>query len=188
MSEPATIDGLVRRTVDARPNEEALADAPNRATLDGGLPQRLTWTEVDARIDGAVAELRAAGVGLGDSVRVQLASVVKLPITLLACFRMGAVAVPFPVQHRAHELRHGFALAGFKVFVTTDRTVRPDQFAAAAEALGPQVAILTPATESGPPLKPLAITPDTAATACWTSGTTSTPNGVPAPTPHSPTS
>lgn len=58
------------------------------------MPQRLTWTEVDARIDGAVAELRAAGVGLGDSVRVQLASVVKLPITLLACFRMEAVAAP----------------------------------------------------------------------------------------------
>ena len=93
-NEPTTIDGLVRRAVDARPNEEALADAPNRATLDGGLPQRLTWTEVDARIDGAVAELRAAGVGLGDSVRVQLASVVKLPITLLAYFRMGAVAAP----------------------------------------------------------------------------------------------
>ena len=94
MNEPATIDGLVRRAVDARPDEEALADAPNRATLDGGLPQRLTWTEVDARIDGAVAELRAAGVGLGDSVKVQLASVVKLPITLLACFRMRAVAAP----------------------------------------------------------------------------------------------
>lgn len=94
MSEPATIDELVRRAVNARPDEEALADAPNRATLDGGLPQRLTWTEVDARIDGAVAELQAAGVGLGDSVGVQLASVVELPIALLACFRLGAVAAP----------------------------------------------------------------------------------------------
>ncbi|MEK9525482.1 MAG: class I adenylate-forming enzyme family protein, partial [Acidimicrobiaceae bacterium] len=112
MSEPTTIDELVRRAVDARPDEEALADAPNRATLDGGMPQRLTWTEVDARIDGAVAELQAAGVGPGDSVGIQLANVVELPITLLACFRMGAVAVPFPVQHRAHELRHGYATAG----------------------------------------------------------------------------
>ena len=62
MNEPATIDGLVRRAVDARPDEEALADAPNRATLDGGLPQRLTWTEVDARIDGAVAQLTTSDV------------------------------------------------------------------------------------------------------------------------------
>ena len=99
MSEPTTIDELVRRAVDARPDEEALADAPNRATLDGGVLQRLTWTEVDARIDGAVAELQAAGVGPGDTVGIQLANVVELPITLLACFRMGAVAVPFPVQH-----------------------------------------------------------------------------------------
>ena len=179
MSEPTTIDELVRRAVDARPDEEALADAPNRATLDGGVLQRLTWTEVDARIDGAVAELQAAGVGPGDTVGIQLANVVELPITLLACFRMGAVAVPFPVQHRAHELRHGFATAGFKVFVTTDRTDRPDQVAAAAEALGPQVAILAPATEPGPPLEPVAITPDTRATVCWTSGTTGTPKGVP---------
>ncbi len=94
MSAPTTIDELVRRAVDGRPDEEALADAPNRATLDGGVPQRLTWTEVDARIHGAVAELKAAGVGPGDTVGIQLANVVELPITLLACFRMGAVAAP----------------------------------------------------------------------------------------------
>lgn len=64
MSEPTTIDELVRHAVDERPDEGALADAPNRTTLDGGLPQRLTWTEVDARIDGAAAELQAAGVVL----------------------------------------------------------------------------------------------------------------------------
>ena len=48
---------------------------------------------------------------------------------------------------------------------------------------------LRPRPGSGPPLKPLAIAPDTAATACWTSGTTSTPNTVATRTySHSPTS
>ena len=63
MIEPTTIDGLVRRAVDARSDTETLADAPDRATFDGGLPQRLTWTEVDARTGCAQPELKAPQEG-----------------------------------------------------------------------------------------------------------------------------
>ncbi len=179
MTEPATIDDLVRRAVTARADEEALADAPNRESIDGTAPQRLTWREVDARIDGAAATLAAAGVGPGSPVGIQLANVVELPITILACFRLGAVAVPFPVQHRAHELRHGHETAGFEVFVTANRTDRPDQVETVRATLGPDVAVLPPSSETGAPVEPAAIQPTTRATVCWTSGTTGTPKGVP---------
>ena len=93
MKEPTTIDGLVRRAVERRPDQPALADAPNRETVDGNAPQRLTWAGLDGRIDGAAAALAAHGIGPGDPVGIQLANVVELPITVLACFRLGAVAV-----------------------------------------------------------------------------------------------
>ena len=181
MKEPTTIDGLVRRAVERRPDQPALADAPNRETVDGNAPQRLTWAELDGRIDGAAAALAAHGIGPGDPVGIQLANVVELPITILACFRLGAVAVPFPVQHRAHELRHGVATAGFDVFVTADRPDRPDQIATATTVLGERgpTTVLTPERATGRPITERPIGRDARATICWTSGTTGTPKGVP---------
>lgn len=178
-SEPRTIDELVRRAVRTRGDADALADAPNRESIDGRTPQRLTWTELDARIDGAARSLAAAGVGVGTPVGIQLPNIVELPITIFACFRLGAVAVPFPVQHRAHELRHGLATADFSVFVTTDRPDRPDQVATVTELFGDAVTVLGPATEPAPPITSTTIGADDRATICWTSGTTGTPKGVP---------
>ncbi len=176
-----SIDDLVRRAVAARPEAAALADAPNRESVDGGDPIRLTWSELDARIDGAAAALTDLGAGPGVPVGIQLANVAELPITILACFRLGAIAVPFPIQHRAHELRHGVETAGFEVFVTTNRPDRPDQVDAATATLGAYgaMAISPPSTEPGPPVASPPLGADIRATICWTSGTTGTPKGVP---------
>lgn len=181
MTDPMTIDDLVRRAVAARPDALALADAPNRESVDGGDAVRLTWAELDARIDGAAAALADLGVAPGVPVGIQLANVVELPITILACFRLGAVAVPFPIQHRAHELRHGVETAGFDVFITTNRPDRPDQVDTAAATLGGYgtMAISPPSTEPGPPVASASLDADSRATICWTSGTTGTPKGVP---------
>ncbi len=175
---PQSIDDLTRRAVAAHPDAPALADAPNRSDIDGGEPQRLTWAELDARIDAAAADLAGRGVGTGTPVGIQLANVVELPITLLACFRLGAVAVPFPVQHRQHELRHGVDTAGFDVFVTTDRPDRADQVAEATAVLG-GVSVVGPSTATGGSIEPRAVPGTGRATVCWTSGTTGTPKGVP---------
>ena len=181
MSEPMSIDDLVRRAVAARPDAAALADAPNRESVDGGDPIRLTWSELDARIDGAAAALTELGAGPGVPVGIQLANVAELPITILACFRLGAIAVPFPIQHRAHELRHGVETAGFEVFVTTNRPDRPDQVDAATATLGAYgaMAISPPSTEPGPPVASPPLGADIRATICWTSGTEGQPKAVP---------
>ena len=88
MTDIHSIDDLVRRAITARPDQPALADAPNRDTIDGGEPQRLTWAELDARIDGAAAALADLGVTAGSPVGIQLPNIVELPITILACFRL----------------------------------------------------------------------------------------------------
>ncbi len=191
-STPQTIDDLVRRAAADRPEKLALADAPNRSSFFSGEPQRLTWSDVDESINGLTTQFAALGVGNGDAVAIQLPNIAELVLSILACARLGAIAVPFPIQHRGHELRSGLATSQAKLMVTAARADRPDQLDKVGEILAemddvqlatfgatttPEAAQLTtsPASDtiaSNPQ-------PDDVVTICWTSGTTGLPKGVP---------
>ncbi|MDG2112473.1 MAG: class I adenylate-forming enzyme family protein [Actinomycetota bacterium] len=186
-------EGVVRAVAD-RPNTIALADAPNRASFFSGDPVRLTWAEVDGAINTVARSLQSMGVGPGSAVAIQLPNIVELPLTILACARLGAVAVPFPIQHRSHELRYGLGVSDATVMVTGARPDRPDQLDAVAGViaeLGADITIgvcgsetIDGATEldistDGAPPETSAPTAGDVTTVCWTSGTTGTPKGVP---------
>lgn len=191
--EPMTIDGQVSANAAARPDALALADAPNRSTFFSGDPKRLTWSEVDAIVTATASGLRDLGAGPDGPVAIQLPNATELVLTILACFRLGATAVPFPIQHRRHELTHGLAVARPTVFVTADRPDRPDQVDTVRSVIadhGGGVTVVdcgdgaddptlrfepsSPATDGFP-----AGQADDVVTVCWTSGTTGTPKGVP---------
>lgn len=188
-----TFDELVRRAVAERPSHEALVDAPNRPAFFGGEPRRLTWSDVDNAVNGVASSLLAAGVGPGDAVAIQLPNAVELPVTILACARLGAVATPFPIQHREHELRHGFEASGARHLVTAARPDRDDvlqasmsvldEFGASMLAFGDQViegaTPLTLSIDSSPAVTAHLGSETDVATICWTSGTTGLPKGVP---------
>ena len=188
-----TLDLFVQRAVAAHPDTEALIDAPNRASFFSGEPQRLSWGDVDNAVNGVASALQAAGVAAGDTVAIQLPNAVELPISLLACFRIGAVATPFPIQHREHELRHGLATSGARHLITAGRPDRDDiletsmgvlaEFDAAMFTFGPaSIEGATPLSlpEGPAPVpEPHVADPSDVATICWTSGTTGTPKGVP---------
>ena len=195
-STPQSIDELVRRSVALRGPELALADAPNRAGFFGGEPVRLTWHQLDSAIDSVAQSLDHLGVGVGDSVAIQLPNVAELVVSILSCARVGAVAVPFPIQHRSHELRHGFSTAAVKAVLTAARPDRPDQLevvgAVAQEFGGMPIGVFGDETIEGSAPVSLALlsegpsetavhqsSADDVATICWTSGTTGTPKGVP---------
>ncbi len=191
-----TLSRLFEAAVVAQTNEVALVDAPNRATFAGGTPQRYTWQQLGEAVIDCATSLQLLGVKPGTRVAIQLPNIVELPILILACSQLGAVAVPFPVQHRAHELRHGFETAGVTVAVSGNRPDRPDQMdvmAAIADDFSATVASIDPAYDGEVldcrPLPPVDgavsevpsphVPADSDATICWTSGTTGTPKGVP---------
>ena len=186
------LDSWFDAAIAARPDAVALVDAPNRTSFATGEPLSLTWVEVDSAVDSLAAGLQSHGLGVGDAVAMQLPNIAELPIAILACIRIGAVAVPFPVQHREHELRHGFGAAQVRAIITSARADRPDwldvtrticdEHDATMLVLDGDPAstdaVVTVDASDGAPTRHHAAADDVA-TVCWTSGTTGTPKGVP---------
>ena len=113
-----TVDAVFRKAVAARPDAEALADAPNRQTLVGTAPQRLTYAEADARVDALAQAFAALGVGRGDVVATQLPNLVEGVLAFLACARMGVILSPVAMAYRAHELRQILPAVEPKLYLT----------------------------------------------------------------------
>ena len=198
----ATFDSMLRGHVADHPDAVIHVDPPNRAAFFHGEPQRLTWRAIDAKVDLLASHLLAAGVGPGDVVGVQLPNVHELSVSYLATSRLGAIASPFPVQYREHELTTLGNVAGIRAFVT-GTTIAGRANAAAVEALrtsdaipsltvvlayGDDVPAGVVALDHAAPPNPAALAahvarhivdPADCVTLCWTSGTESTPKGVP---------
>jgi fatty-acyl-CoA synthase len=69
----------------------AARHAHRLATIDG--PQRLTWAELDARITNLARWMLAKGIAPGDRIALLLTDGTPFLTTLLACGRIGAIAV-----------------------------------------------------------------------------------------------
>ena len=189
-----TWDSLFSGWVRACPDKLALADPPNRESVDGQHPRRLTWAEIDHEVDRVSGLLTEAGIQRGDVVAVQLPNTVELVITLLAIARLGAIATPFPVTFRRHEVivlgRH----VGIKGFVTTGRVgnhyvakevvewarlIPTLQVVCSFGTELPAAGVVPLHQRSATPPRRRNADPNEVVTICWTSGTESTPKAVP---------
>ena len=77
-------------------SEHALARPDHPAIEDGD--RVITYAELDRRVDGAAANLYAAGITPGDVVGVMLPDSAEYLITLLALARAGAVIMAIPTR------------------------------------------------------------------------------------------
>lgn len=193
-----TIDEIFRRAVAARGLHEALIDPPNRASLDGRAPRRLTYDQLDAEVSAMASAFAALGVGRDDVITTQLPNVVEGVIAFLACARLGAILSPAAIAYRAHELRHIFASVSPKLFLTVTSFHGHDHAATALQlkaqgltstevvclgAEAPEGAHALDALLSAHAGETVSPPSDLDAadivTVCWTSGTEAFPKGVP---------
>lgn len=193
-----TVDALFRKAVAARPGSEALVDAPNRPALVGTAPQRLTYAQVDARVDAMAHALAGLGVRRGDVVATQLPNLVEGVLAFLACARMGAILSPVAMAYRGHELRQILPKVEPKVYLTVGAFHGFDHTAMLLQlqteggteaqvvtlgAVAPAGAHALDELMAGAPNTPFPTPVDLdaaeALTVCWTSGTEATPKGVP---------
>lgn len=73
---------------------------------------RLSYRDLDARVDRLAAGFLRHGIAPGDRVVVQLPNSVEFPAVCFALFRLGAVPVFSLTSHRASEIRHLCEISG----------------------------------------------------------------------------
>jgi len=103
------------RDAPASPNladiwEWAARRVPERTALVCG-PARPTYGRLDQRADRLAHHLRAAGIGPGDRVAIDLRNAPEYLEAMLAAFKLRAVPVNVNVRYVAGELRHVLELS-----------------------------------------------------------------------------
>jgi long-chain acyl-CoA synthetase len=103
----------------ARRLRETAAAAPDRTALvwDDHGGGRLTYGELDERVESGVAALQALGVVPGDRVAVVLGTRVAFVVAALAALRAGAAVVPLLPGLAPDELRHALVDSGARTVV-----------------------------------------------------------------------
>jgi acyl-CoA synthetase (AMP-forming)/AMP-acid ligase II len=74
-----TLDELLRRTAQRRPDAVALIDPPNRESFTGGRPRSLTYAQADHMVSAIAGRLRRMGLYTDAVVGIQVTN------TVVAC-------------------------------------------------------------------------------------------------------
>ncbi len=98
---------------------EAAAETPDKPALILD-DIRVTYAQLDAASDRVAAGLRAAGVGRGDTVALQLPNIPQFLITYFGILKAGAVVVPLNVLLKAPEVAFCLHDSAAKALVTWD--------------------------------------------------------------------
>ena len=110
-SQPRTLVDILRETIDIHP--EALA-------IDNG-SSRLTYADLLKQIEAKAAQLREAGVVLGDRVGIRLSSgTLDLYVSILAVICTGAAYVPVDVDDPEERAALVWSEAGVCIVLTDD--------------------------------------------------------------------
>lgn len=102
--------------------QQALEHCPDKTAVVAyrsgqTIPARLSYRELDNRVEKVARSLVVLGVGSSDVVTFQLPNWWEFIVLQLACARIGAVANPVMPIFRQHELRFMLNFGESKVFV-----------------------------------------------------------------------
>ncbi|MGD9735700.1 MAG: acyl-CoA synthetase [Solirubrobacterales bacterium] len=128
-----------------------------------------------AGLSGAFA---ARGVRRGDVVMTLIGNRIEWVLSLLACWRMGAVALPCNTQLREHDLAHRVAVANPKLCVGEDRLLGLLPDGVPAMTLGEVGDVLDEDRPQEAPAAVEVLDAEDPALIVFTSGTTGEPRGA----------
>ncbi|NMG75189.1 cyclohexanecarboxylate-CoA ligase [Aromatoleum diolicum] len=184
-----TINVFLQRALERCPDKTAVVAYSQSATE----PVRLSYRELDRRVESVARNLASMGVGHADVVTFQLPNSWEFIAIALACARIGAVANPVMPIFRQHELTFMLNFGESKVFIVP-KVFRGFDYEAMAREILPSLPHLKRVIvvggegedsfdnalmrEDAPPLTGPGIAPDDVLLLMYTSGTTGEPKAV----------
>jgi acyl-coenzyme A synthetase/AMP-(fatty) acid ligase len=138
--------------------------------------ERRVWGfgELVARSAGLAGAMSARGVGRGDVVMTLVGNRPEWVLAMLACFRIGAVALPCNTQLRRADLAHRVTVTGPALAIGEAGLLTELPAEVATMDLAEIAAILDEERPQEPPAEPAALDPGDPALIVFTSGTTGT--------------
>src|SRR2546426_10228957 len=112
-------DSAVLRHCQSDPNRIALIGGTEAGTL-----RQLAYGQLKDAVEQTAAGLRAIGVARGVAVGLYLPLVIENAVALLACTKLGAIAVPLFSGFGTEAIRQRLADADAKVLITADAAIR----------------------------------------------------------------
>ena len=144
----------------------------------GGGRREWHYGELIARSAGLSGAMAALGVERGDAVMTLAGSRIEWVLAMLACFRMGAVAMPCNPQMRRKDLEVRVRGANPKLCIGEDNLLGELPDGVPAMTMAEIAAALDEDRPQETPADVAELSPDDPAVTIFTSGTTGDPRGV----------
>lgn len=160
---------------------DAVARAPDHVALVDGA-RRMTYAALDAESARIAGNLAARGIGQGDRVAMLIGNALEFFTVLLACARMGAIAVPMGIRLRKPEIAFICSQSGARMLIHAADLAAELPDVAGAPALEARIAVGSAEFEAlrreGAATPEVEIAEEDTFCILYTSGTTGRPKGA----------